>query len=292
MGITVPPAFRESPRWWRGGGEWLAALPELVRAQCARWRLSVDGEPAHGSNALVVPVVGDGGEFVLRLSPPGPDVVDQIAALRFWDGRGTVRLVDADPAAGVMLLERLASTSLADVPVDEAMHVLGGMMRRLAVPAPDHVPSTAAVVAGRAATMAAEWERLGRPFDEPILRRALAIGERLSRDAGPGAVNGDLHSAQVLRAGREPWLVVDPVLMRGDRAFDLGRVLWTRLDEMPAPGDVVRGFDIAVRAAGLERDHGRDWVLFRAVDYWLWGLAAGLTEDPPRCHRLVSILDI
>jgi hypothetical protein len=33
-------------------------------------------------------------------------------------------------------------------------------------------------------------------------------------------------------------------------------------------------------------------VLFRAVDYWLWGLAAGLTEDPLRCRRLVSVLDM
>jgi streptomycin 6-kinase len=289
MVVTVPRAFLESPRWWRGGGEWLAGLPELVAAQCARWRLTVGGEPAHGSNALVVPVTRDGGEFVLRLSPPGPDVADLAGALRFWDGRGTVRLVDEDAAAGVMLLERLAPTSLADVPVDEAMHVLGAMMLRLAVPAPDHVPGTGAAVAGRMASMGQEWERLGRPFDETILHQALEIGAGLSRDAGGDAVDGDLHSAQVLRAGREPWLVVDPVLMRGDRAFDLGRVLWTRLDEMAAPGDVVRGFDIAVRAAGLDRDHGRDWVLFRAVDYWLWGLGAGLTEDPLRCHRLVSV---
>jgi len=29
-------------------------------------------------------------------------------------------------------------------------------------------------------------------------------------------------------------------------------------------------------------------VVFRAVDYWLWGLDAGLTEDPLRCRRLVE----
>ncbi|MEU8664270.1 aminoglycoside phosphotransferase family protein, partial [Actinoplanes philippinensis] len=248
-----------------------------------------DGEPAHGSHALVVPVRRDGERLMLRLTPPGPDVTGQVAALRFWDGRGTVRLFDADTDAGVMLLERLSRTSLGDVPVDEAMHVLGAMTRRLAVPAPDHVRSTADAVAGRVAALGGEWERLGRPFDERILRRALSVGERLSHGAGGDAVDADLHSAQVLRGDREPWLMVDPVLMRGDRAFDLGRVLWTRLDEMPARADVVRGFDIAVRAAALDRDHARDWVLYRAVDYWLWGLGAGLTEDPLRCERLVAV---
>jgi streptomycin 6-kinase len=54
--------------------------------------------------------------------------------------------------------------------------------------------------------------------------------------------------------------------------------------------DIAPYFDIAVREAGLDRDRARDWVIFRAVDYWLWALSAGLTEDPVRCARLVSAL--
>ncbi|GAA2609154.1 aminoglycoside phosphotransferase family protein [Paractinoplanes durhamensis] len=274
----IPQSFKDMPRWWRDGSQWLDALPGLVRAQCSAWHLTVAGEAMHGSNALVVPVTRDGDDYVLRLSPPGPEVTDQVAALRFWAGRGTVALIEAD--AGAMLLERLGG-SLADVPVAEAMHVLGRTMRRLAVPAPAGVPSTATVVARRMAAM----ERPDRPFDRAILRHALDIGSRLSRTTSGLAVDGDLHSAQVLRGRREPWLVVDPVLMRGDIAYDLGRILWTRLDEMT---NIAGHFDEVVRAADLDRDHARDWVFFRAVDYWLWGLTAGLTEDPERCRRLVA----
>jgi streptomycin 6-kinase len=288
----VPRSFRDMPRWWRDGSRWLDSLPGLVRAQCARWQLTVSGDAAHGSNAIVIPVTRADGVFVLRLTPPGPEVAEQIAALRFWDGRGTVRLIEADARAGAMLLERLAlGTSLRDVPVAEAMDVLGAMMRRLAVPAPAAVPSTAAVVAERMTTMEREWDRLGRPFDQAFVRRALDIGSRLSLDAPDLAVDADLHSAQVLRGGREPWLVVDPVLMRGDIAFDLGRVLWTRVDEMDTPADIIRHFDAVVTAAGIPRDHSRDWVVFRTVDYWLWALTAGLTEDPQRCLRQVSAFD-
>lgn len=100
------------------------------------------------------------------------------------------------------------------------------------------------------------------------------------------AVNGDLHSEQVLRGIREPWLAVDPVLLRGDIEYDLARILWTRIDEMPA-AEITAHFDAVVQEAGVERDRARDWVVFRAVDYWLWGLAAGFTADPPRCQRLV-----
>jgi streptomycin 6-kinase len=283
--FAVPRSFAGMPRWWRHGTGWLDALPALVRAQCARWDLTVDGEPAHGSNALVLPVTRAGDDLVLRLTPPGPDVTAQIAALRFWDGRGTVRILDADPGAGAMLLERLTlGSSLRDVPVPEAMHVLGRTMRRLAVPAPPDVPSTATVVTDRMQALATAPNR---SIDPAFLRLALDAGSRLSHTTSGLAVDADLHSEQVLRGIREPWLVVDPVLMRGDIAYDLGRVLWTRLDEMT---DVVGCFDIVVEAAGIDRDHGRDWVLFRTVDYWLWGLGAGLTEDPVRCRRLAGIL--
>jgi streptomycin 6-kinase len=286
--ITVPQSFRDMPRWWSEGPGWLETLPGLVRGYCSRWQLTVAGEMAHGSNAAVVPVVRGGESFALRLTPPGPGVAEQVDALRFWNGRGTVRLIDADTAGGVMLLERLAiDASVRDVPVAEAMPILGRMMRRLAVPAPRHVPSTADVVAVRTAMLRAEWERRGRPVPEPALHEALAAGTRLSRTESQRAVNGDLHSAQVLRGERERWLTVDPVLMRGDIAFDLGRVLWTRIDEMSDAKEIIRCFEAVVGAAGLDRDHGRDWVLFRTVDYWLWGLAVGLTEDPERCRRLM-----
>jgi streptomycin 6-kinase len=276
------------PRWWREGSGWLEALPALVHTYCARWRVTVTGDMKHGSNAAVIPVVGAGERFVLRLTPPGPGVAEQVDALRFWDGRGTVQLIDADAAGGAMLLERLATdASVRDVPVAEAMLILGRMMRRLAIPAPRHVRSTADIVAARTATLQTEWERRGRPFPESVLHRALAAGSRLSRTESQLAVNADLHSEQVLRGGRERWLTVDPVLMRGDIAYDLGRILWTRVDDMIDASDIVRHFETVVSAAGIDRDHGRDWVVFRTVDYWLWGLAAGLTEDPQRCRRLM-----
>ncbi|TDD27654.1 kinase [Kribbella turkmenica] len=280
--IEVPEGFLGMPRWWREGGEWLAGLPRAVERQCGVWGLTVSGPVAYGSNAIVVPV----GERVLRMSPPGAEVEEQVQALRFWAGRGVVLLYDADVDAGAMLLERL-STQLRSRPVDEAVDVLGRLMRRLAVPPPADALSTAAIVTKRAAELEREWERLHRPFDVGVLREALAVAPVLTVPTADLAVNGDLHSDQVLAGTREDWLTVDPVLLRGDIEYDLARVLWTRLDEMT---DIVQHFDIAVREAGLDRDRARDWVLYRSVDYWLWGLSAGLTEDPVRCARLTSAI--
>ncbi|MGZ0149422.1 aminoglycoside phosphotransferase family protein [Kribbella sp. WER1] len=282
--ISLPESFLAMPRWWSEGAEWLRGLPAAVERQCSAWDLSVVGAVAHGSNAVVVPVGRGADEFVLRMSPPGDEVAEQVWALRWWAGRGMAQLYDADVDAGAMLLERL-STPLTTRPVDETIAVLGRLMRRLAVPAPDDARSTADIVTTHSAELEPQWERLGRPFDAAILREALDVAPTTT--SSTAAVNGDFHSAQVLAGQREEWLTVDPVLFRGDIEYDLGRVLWCDLDRMD---NIVRYFDLAVQEAGLDRDRARDWVIWRTVDYWLWGLSAGLTEDPVRCARLVTAL--
>lgn len=290
---TVPPTFRAMPRWWHDdtGRAWLDGLPGRVAACCAAWGLEVDGEPAHGSNALVVPVRRGGEGLALRLAAPGDDVAAEVRALRVWAGRGTVLLLDADVAAGATLLERLdPARSLESEPLEAAIEVLGGLTRTLAVPVPDDVRSTAEVAAGMAESFPHDWAALGEPVPRRRLEVALALAaERAAAPASHRAVDGDLHHGQVLAGTRAPWLVVDPVLRRGDPEADVARVLWTRLDELGSETAVVGAFDAFVRAAGVPRDRARAWVVLRATSYLLWGLARGLTEDPVRCRRLLDV---
>jgi streptomycin 6-kinase len=44
-----------------------------------------------------------------------------------------------------------------------------------------------------------------------------------------------------------------------------------------------------VDAADLQLDRAEQLVVVRAMSYLLWGLEHGLTEDPPRCLRLLEI---
>ena len=99
----------------------------------------------------------------------------------------------------------------------------------------------------------------------------------------------DMPYGQVLAATREPWLAVDPILLRGDIEYDLARLLWTRLDEMAADDEVFIHFETVVREARLDRSRAWRWVIFRSMDYWLWGLQNGLTDDPRRCQGLVTL---
>lgn len=289
--IIVPDSFRAMPRWWHEGQAWLDDLPALVAHYLADWHLTSDGAPWHGSNALVVPVRRGDERFVLRLNPLGDDVAASIRALRFWQGHGIVGLVEEDAERGAMLLDRLdGGSTLTQRPLAEAIPLLGNIAQRLALPdPPDNVPSTNDIVAAECAAMSAAWERLGRPFSASTLERVLTLEPRLHTETML-AVNGDLHADQVLPDATGNWIVVDPVLLRGDPAYDLARVLWTRLDEMPDDEAIRHWARVLADAAGIDRGHARNWILFRTASYWLWGLDHGLTEDPVRCARLVAAM--
>jgi streptomycin 6-kinase len=291
--VAVPQSFRAMPRWWHDevGRAWLAELPSLVAARCDAWHLDVDGAVTHGSNALVVPVRRGVERAVLRLAPPGDDVATEAAALAHWGGRGVVELLDVDLGARAFLLERLdPARSLQGLPIIEAVGVLGDLTRLLAVPAPASVTSTSQIARDSAASFIAEWEAVGAPTPRSLAVAAVSHAAWLSEQPScDESVDGDLHFEQVLAGERHAWTVVDPVLLRGDREHDVGRVLWSRLDELPEDRDVFRAFDAFVAAADVPVERARAWVVVRSMSYLLWGLRRGLTWDPPKCIRLLDL---
>jgi streptomycin 6-kinase len=289
--IEVPATFRAMPRWWSDGTDWLDALPELVATQCKRWQLTPDGDVRHGSNALVARVRRGDERLALRLSPPGDDVATEAAALQFWAGRGTVRLVAVDTERRAQLLEWVTpGRSLDQLPLAATAPVVGGVLRRLAVEAPADTASTGDVITADLPGWTSRWSALGGPGSEALLTAAIEAADAVREPATPQlAVNADLHFGQILSAEREPWLVVDPVLLRGDVGYDLGRLLWSRLDELPEDRQVRAYLAAVVEAAELEPGRARQLVVVRSMSYLLWGLERGLTEDPPRCLRLLEI---
>ena len=190
-----------------------------------------------------------------------------------------------------MLLERLDyERTLAGEPLDDAVTMLAELVTELTIPVPATVRGTDQVAAEHAETFERDWTALNAPIPRRQLDAAIRCAEERAGDQPlPSAVNGDLHFEQVLAGTRAPWLVVDPVLLRGDPEYDLGRILWSRLDEIPDDAGVLRVFDRFVRAVNVPADRAREWVIIRSTSYLLWGISRGLTEDPPRCQRLLDV---
>jgi streptomycin 6-kinase len=298
--ISVPERFSADTltREGEAARPWLARLPELVGDLCARWGVRVTGDPMHGYMALVVPVLRGEARYALKVSWLDHETVNEAAALALWNGGGAVRLLDADDAAGALLLEWLdPRRRLAEADLGVAVPVAGRLLRRLAVPVPAEwpappVPGLQQWALDLAAELPGRWRATGRPFPERQLDAAVYVATVLAPRAGGLLANRDLHYENVLAGGHEPWLVIDPKVMRGDAEFGLAPLLWRRLGEAGGPAGLRRRFDALVDEAALDAELARGWTLLRAVDYQLWGLTLGLTEDPALCATVVDWLSL
>ncbi|KUM37294.1 aminoglycoside phosphotransferase family protein [Arthrobacter sp. EPSL27] len=311
--IPIPPDLSRRYGGSASGREWLASLPRVAGHCLDRWQLELDLAPGalpwHGHGAIVIPVrsragaaagcLPGGSAGVLKIAYPHDEALVEPHALAVWNGKGAVRLLAHDAAAGALLLERLdGARSLQDEPMDVAVPVWGSLVRQLSV-----VPNGRAQwqefgnVAARAEQWSDElpesWERLGRPFPRWLLEAALevcqtrgAVGRRSGKDV---LVHTDLHYLNVLarpgavvpstgsdQAGSEPaagWAAIDPQPMVGEAEFAVAPLLWNRIRELPR-ADPHRGLQERCRdfsaAAGLDAEVARQWSLAREVENALW----------------------
>jgi streptomycin 6-kinase len=209
----------------------LAALPDAISHLQERWRLSL-GLPfdhEYVSCAWVAPAtLPDGTRAVLKLGMPHMEGEQEIEGLRFWDGDGCVRLLASDSAMNAMLLERCdPGTPLLSVPEEEQDELIAAMLKRLwRTPPPGNFRQLSTLLAyWRHETLAAA----DRWADAALVTAGLEVLERLAGSA-PGEdevlLVTDLHGGNVLRAQREPWLMIDPKPFVGDRAYDVTQHLF------------------------------------------------------------------
>jgi streptomycin 6-kinase len=264
--VARPPDAPGDP----DGNTWLDRLPRLVDDHLDRWDLTVDGDPWHGHNALVVPVRRGRERAALKLTWPHPEARHEHLALRLWDGDGAVRLLAADPAAYALLLERLdGDRDLTTVPVLDACEVIGGLLPRLDRPATPQLDTLQ--------DRAVRWrQRLGtltplvpRRFTEQALA---ALPDLLADAPAPRLVHEDLHDINVLAPldpARGDWLAIDPKPVAGEWAYAVAPVVWNRPDELARAHNlrahVQLRADVVGEAAGLDPDRVRAWTFVRLV---------------------------
>lgn len=276
--LRVPPLFASRAPRVLGpeAAGWVAALPDLAAGYARKWGLTFEGEAMHGYVGVVQPAhLSDGTPVVLKLGWRDEESAGEPLALSTWAGRGAVLLLESAPDDGVLLLERLdAGRTLDDLPLREAVPVIGELARRLAVPAP---PELARSVRAEAADLVEElprrWAELGEPFDRRLVDDAVAICRELGPDSGSALVNEDLHFQNVLAGQREPWLVIDPKPLSGDLEYGVIPLFWNRFTESTLDARM----DLIVASLELDAEKARAWTLVRAVQNWLW-MVEELTE--------------
>lgn len=109
------------------------------------------------------------------------------------------------------------------------------------------------------------WERAGRPFERDLLDAALDLMHDLGESQGEQVLlHQDLHADNVLRSQREPWLVIDPKPLVGEREFTVAPVV--RAYELGhSPALVERRLDRLTSELGLDRERARGWTIAQTL---------------------------
>jgi streptomycin 6-kinase len=230
-------------RFGPGVEQWCAALPEMVQLYCLRWDLELDKALSGNSSRVFIGRQQGKRGVVLKLMPDRAMANEEAIALRAWAATPhTVDLLDADLEAGALLLENVEpGTKVSDEPqvppVNEVAELLTGLRE------------TARYDGAQLPTMAQGMEsmfsRIAELLSNPQVSllaapQVLDDGYRKARELasnGPlGLLHGDLHLANVLRAGRTRGLVaIDPRPSVGDPTFDA--IDWT-LDRVASIDEV------------------------------------------------------
>jgi streptomycin 6-kinase len=221
----------------------------------------------------------DGTEAVLKVQlADDTESLQEADALRFWDGRGAVRLIAYDPESRALLIEQcLPGTPLGNVYEDAVIEIAAATMRRLWRAPADDVPwrRLEDVAAQWLDELPARYEHHGRPFERRLLDEALdAVRTLAPTQEDVVLCHQDLHGGNILRAEREPWLAIDAKPIVAEPAYDTGAIVRdVGPDGRLTLGQVRRRLDLLSELLDLDRTRMRGWAIAK---YLAWGIDGDL----------------
>ena len=181
--------------------------------------------------------------------------------LEIYQGKGMVRLLNVDRANATFLIERISpGTELSELADDDAAtRIVGRIIRELRRPVPQnhtfpHLTDWAKVFE----RYKIDFANNSGPLSMSLVDKAAAYFMELSASAEDAVLlHGDLHHFNVLQAGGEQWVAIDPKGVIGDRVFETARFLHNPYPDFLKPPNLERLFnrriDIICEQLGFDK---------------------------------------
>ncbi|MGE0601768.1 MAG: aminoglycoside phosphotransferase family protein [Dehalococcoidia bacterium] len=268
------------------GREWLAYLPALLERFREAWAISEVGETfGYVGYSWVAPCrLSDGTRAVIKLAPQDKEFANEIEALKLYAGDGAVRLLASDSSAMALLLERLEpGTMLVEMEDDvAATEIAARTFQRLFRPLPENHSFPTIARWGQAFERVREKYGGGSgSFPSELFEPAAAIYAEMCADQEtPVLLHGDLHHQNILRSG-EDWVAIDPKGLAGERAYEIGPLLYNKKDASPdLRALALRRIAQVSEILGLDRQRVLRWGFAESVLSVLWNFEdSGTVEE-------------
>lgn len=282
------------------GRRWLLSLPALLSESCARWSLKLDQPFENLSYNLVIPGSMSGGaEIVLKLGVPCTELTTEAAALKLFDGKGAVRLLDHDAPRGILLLERVTpGTPLFKLQEDrEATRTAATLMRRLwqRNPPVEHSFPSLTLWFRAFAQLRDGFDGDSGPFPAELIFKAEDTFAELNASSHSSVIlHGDLHHANILFSEKRGWVAIDPKGIAGDPGYEIGPFM---LNQLPNSSEAATTEILNARLSifsnelYIRRERLARWAFCHAVLSAAWDFEEGAEwGDTIRLARMLERL--
>lgn len=282
------------------GRDWLSRLPELIDETSQRWNLTEVRQVSNLSYNFVAFAKQNGGDVILKIGVPNPELVSEMNALRFFNGDGTCQLLACDEEKGFLLLERLQpGMMLSELEDDDertliAIDVMENLAFRkgeLTSPLPERF------------IQLTDWfdglKEIRPMFDggtglipEKLLERVEATLPGLFAEGDVRLLHGDFHHFNILSSERG-WLAIDPKGVIGPAGYEIGPLMlnpWVMpMDWSRFKVQAKRRVDILRVRLGWEREKTIGWALAHSILSAYWDLELD-PEFPIEAAKIFSEL--
>ena len=232
------------------GEQWLNRLPQIVEEIEKRWSLKTEKPFRNLSYNYVAPCFrDDGGEAVLKIALPlnNPEIFNEAKFLQLANGAGAVKLLESDESRRAILLEKLTpGENLKEVcrrKEAKAVEIAIPIMLRLVQEPP---PNFAFLSLN-------EWfndffgKAANTKFPLEYQKKAREFYEQLSSNSKRKfLLHGDLHHENILSAGREAFLAIDPKGIVGDVGYEIAVFLNNHLCWLASEKNLREKLNVAV----------------------------------------------
>ncbi|MDC2864458.1 aminoglycoside phosphotransferase family protein [Bacillus sp. BP-3] len=293
--LCIPSSFKTTIQDVHGeqGKQWIEKLPSTIQEIEEKLSLQVIQSCSNLSyNYVSIARKENGQDVVLKLGVPSDDLKNEIEALRYFQGEGTVALLDSDSDYGYLLLEYIKpGMSLAYIENEEkATTIIGQTMKKLWKPVPTlyTFPSIEQWSKGLQ-RLRVHFDGDTGPLPKDLVNKAEDLFPQLIKTISkPLLLYGDLHHDNALCMGTDQWLAIDPKGVIGEAEYETIAYLRNHLFNKSNPKKVLAN-RIQQLAEELQLDKERmiAWGLSHCIlsSWWYFESHDRVPEETIACAR-------
>lgn len=264
------------------GGKWLQDLPKIIRQYEQKWNIKVFSPFDLTYNYVAPAQTVKGEHVVLKISfPDNQGFISEIEALNFFDGQGSIRVLQENRDNLAMLLEKAEPGDRVRTvsPDSKQISLVSAVLKNLHKPISPKNNFPFPTIPDWAKAFdryKKKFTKKSGPVPSWMFDKAEDIFTQYPKDNKEVVLlHGDLHSDNILSSGKE-WLAIDPSGLIGEREFELGAYLRNPYYDYPKGSnyknlerDRILQFSDEL---GFDKKRILDWAFACAVISLLWFL--------------------